>query len=117
MERKPLSTRLLKGHETNSRLGSSSTTSMAGSASRTYFAAVAPPQPPPITTTRRLVLGMKSPFMVDAHPPRRAAPPNSPSPTPALEVPRNSLRVNRVMAAPPSWGTRSRDRLLHAGED
>src|SRR2546427_7174438 len=100
MERRPLSTRLLNGHETNSRLGSRSTTSMPGSSERTYLAAVAPPQPPPITTTRRPLLGMKSPFIVGAHPPRpeSADPPSSPSPRPAPEVLRNSLRVDRFMA-------------------
>src|SRR6266542_1247246 len=98
MERRPLSTRLLNGHETNSRLGSSSTTSMPGSSDRTYFAAVAPPQPPPITTTRRPLLVMKSPFIVGAHPPRpeSADPPNNPKP--AAKVLRNSLRVDRFMA-------------------
>src|SRR5881296_4496032 len=100
MERRPLSTRLLNGHETNSRLGSRSTTSMPGSSERTYLAAVAPPQPPPITTTRRPLLRMKSPFIVGPHPPRpeSADPPSSPSPRPAPEVLRNSLRVDRVMA-------------------
>src|SRR5713101_478147 len=100
MERRPLSTRLLNGHETNSRLGSRSTTSMPGSSDRTYLAAVAPPHPPPITTTRRPLFGMKSPFIVGAHPPRpeSADPPSSPSPRPAPEVLRNSLRVDRFMA-------------------
>src|SRR6266545_4322035 len=98
MERRPLSTRLLNGHETNCRLGSRSTTSMPGSSDRTYFAAVAPPQPPPITTTRRPLLVMKSPFIVGAHPPspESADPPNNPKP--AAEVLRNSLRVDRFMA-------------------
>src|SRR2546428_2085498 len=110
MERRPLSTRLLNGHETNSRLGSRSTTSMPGSSDRTYLAAVAPPQPPPITTTRRPLLGMKSPFIVGAHPPRpvSADPPSSPRPVP--EVLRNSLRVSRVMA-PSSLGETRRDTL------
>src|SRR5438552_6014904 len=100
MERRPLSTRLLNGHETNCRLGSRSTTSMPGSSDRKYFAAVAPPQPPPITTTRRALLVMKSPFIVGAHPPRpeSADPPSKPSPRPAPEVLRKSLRVDRFMA-------------------
>ena len=52
-----LRTRLLNGHEMNSRFGSTRITSTLGSSRRTYFAAVAPPQPPPITTTRGPVLG------------------------------------------------------------
>src|SRR5262245_60554229 len=94
IERTPLRTRLLNGHETNARLGSISPTSMAGSWARTYFAAVAPPQPPPITTARRPDFGMKSPFMDGAHP--RSPPARSAAPDPA--TPRNALRVNRVMA-------------------
>src|SRR5215813_89326 len=85
--RTPLSTRLLKGHETNWRLGSSRTTSIDGSLRRTYLAAVAPPHPPPTTTTRREVLGAKSPFIAVAHPP-----PSRPRPRPAPEVRRNSRR-------------------------
>src|SRR5439155_1503230 len=85
--RTPLSTRLLKGHETNWRLGSSRMTSMVGSPSRTYFAAVAPPHPPPTTTTRRAVFGAKSPFIAVAHPP-----PSRPTPSPIPDVRRNSRR-------------------------
>src|SRR5438552_37074 len=96
IERTPLSTRLLNGHDTNCLLGSSRTTSIDGSASRTYFAAVAPPQPPPTTTTRRPALGAKSPLIAGAHPAAR-----NPNPAPAADVLRNSLRVNRVMTRPP----------------
>src|SRR5947209_23874 len=85
--RTPLSTRLLKGHETNWRLGSSRMTSMDGSPRRTYFAAVAPPHPPPTTTTRRAVFGAKSPFIAVAHPP-----PSRPTPSPIPDVRRNSRR-------------------------
>src|SRR5438093_6615559 len=91
--RTPLSTRLLNGHETNWRLGSSRMTSMAGSPSRTYFAAVAPPHPPPTTTTRRDVLGAKSPFIAVAHPP-----PSRPTPSPTPDVRRNSRRPMPLIA-------------------
>src|SRR3989475_7503813 len=85
--RTPLSTRLLKGHETNWRLGSSRRTSMDGPPRRTSFAAVAPPPPPPTTTTRRAVFGAKSPFIAVAHPP-----PSRPTPSPIPDVRRNSRR-------------------------
>src|SRR2546422_4701822 len=85
IERTPLSTRLLNGHDTKSLLGSSSTTSIDGSARRTYLAAVAPPQPPPITTTRRPGFCAKS-ETVGAHP-------AASRPRPIPDVPRNSLRV------------------------
>src|SRR3982075_1555608 len=88
--RTPARTRLLNGHEMNSRLGSTRITSTLGSARRTYFAAVAPPQPPPITTTRRPVFGAKSPLSAGAQP---AA--SRPSPVP--DAARNSLRVTRVI--------------------
>src|SRR5262245_5065920 len=87
--RTPLSTRLLKGHDTKDRFGSSATTSMAGSSARTYFAAVAPPQPPPVTTTRRDASGMKSPFVEAAHPP------SATTAAPAPATPRNVRRVIR----------------------
>src|SRR5207237_10203623 len=96
IERTPERTRFENGHDTNCWLGSSRTTSIDGSASRKYFAAVAPPQPPPITTTRRPALGAKSPLIAGPHP---AA--TNPSPAPAADVLRNSLRVNRVMTLPP----------------
>src|SRR5262245_9493123 len=130
MDRTPLNTRLLNGHETNSRFGSRSTTSMVGSFSRTYLATVAPPHPPPMTATRGPRFGMMSPFAVLAHPEshERDAPARSPRPAP--DVPRNSLRVDRIVTLPRSAsGTRQRsvvsepgkegsgsDRLLHAGE-
>src|SRR5688572_28507708 len=85
--RTPLRTRLLKGHDTNSLLGSSRMTSIAGSPSRAYLAAVAPPQPPPTTTTRLPVFGAKSPFIAGAHPP------SAPTATPNPVVRRNCLRV------------------------
>jgi len=100
MERRPLSTRLLNGHETNSRLGSSSTTSMPGSSERTYLAAVAPPQPPPITITRRpLRFGARSPgvLVVVGAPPVLAQPARPERATTADEALRNSLRVIRAM--------------------
>src|SRR5712692_2284845 len=89
--RTPLSTRLLNGHETNSRLGSIRITSILGSSSRTYLAAVAPPQPPPMTTTRCPALGAKSPLTVAAHP-ATPAPPSNSRPAPIADVLRNSLR-------------------------
>src|SRR5262245_19759533 len=100
--RTPLRTRLLNGHETNSRFGSRRTTSMLASSRRTYLAAVAPPQPPPITTTRRADLGMKSPLVVMVAQPeaRSPGPPSSPSIAAPPEVLRNVLRVNPVMASP-----------------
>src|SRR5437773_7727012 len=91
IERTPLSTRLLNGHDTNSLFGSSRTTSIDGSASRAYLAAVAPPQPPPITTTRRPGFCAKS----DAVGAQRAASRLSPIP----DVPRKSLRVQSFMRA------------------
>src|SRR6266481_6243358 len=100
MDRTPLSTRLLNGHETKSRLGSRSTTSMVGSLTRTYFATVAPPQPPPMTATRGPRLGMRSPFAVVAHPPNHES--ADPARSPAPEVPRNSLRVDRIVTLPRS---------------
>src|SRR5215475_7617513 len=124
MDRMPLSTRLLNGHETNSRLGSSSTTSMAGSFRRTYLATVAPPHPPPMTATRGPRLGMMSPFAVVAQPPSQesADPARRPRPTP--DVSRNSLRVDCIVA--PSFSERDSaegrragsgaDRLLDPGE-
>src|SRR5438445_12912331 len=66
MERTPLSTRLLNGHETNLVLGSMRITSSEGSSIRTYLAAVAPPQPPPITITRRPEVGARSAGVVVA---------------------------------------------------
>src|SRR5438552_15395019 len=89
MVRTPLSTRLLKGHDTKDVFGSSRMTSIDGSPSRTYFAAVAPPQPPPITTTRLPVFGAKSPFVV-------AHPPNAPTATPIPVVGGNCLRVTLI---------------------
>src|SRR6266850_278316 len=91
IERTPLSTRLLNGHDTNSLFGSSKTTSIDGSASRTYLAAVAPPQPPPITTTRRPGFCAKSETL-GAHP-------AASRPRPIPDVPRNSLRVQSLMRA------------------
>src|SRR5213593_3701943 len=91
--RTPLSTRLLNGHETNWRLGSSRMTSMDGSLRRTYFAAVAPPHPPPTTTTRRDVLGAKSPFIAVAQPP-----PSKPILSPTPDVRRNSRRPSVFIA-------------------
>src|SRR5262249_14618845 len=76
------------------------TTSMAGSFRRTYLATVAPPHPPPTTTTRGPRLGMMSPFAVVAQPPSHETedPTSSPSPTP--DVPRNFLRVDRIVTSP-----------------
>src|SRR2546427_9576716 len=74
--RTPLSTRLLKGHETNWRLGSSRMTSMDGAPRRTYFAAGAPPPPPPTTTTPRAVFRAETPFIAVAHPPPSRATPH-----------------------------------------
>src|SRR5882762_8086566 len=91
IERTPLSTRLLKGHDTNSLFGSSRTTSIEGSASRTYLAAVAPPQPPPITTTRRAGFCAKS-ETVGAHP-------AASRPRPIPDVPRKFLRVQVLIPA------------------
>src|SRR5262245_35610364 len=99
MLRTPLSTRLLKGHEMNSRLGSRRTTSMVGSYRRTYLAAVAPPQPPPTTTTRR----SPRPSVV-AQPPMPAARALA---APALEIPRKALRVRSVVMADPPLRRRS----------
>src|SRR5438094_6544943 len=88
MERTPLSTRLLNGHDTNPLFGSSRTTSIDGSASRTYLAAVAPPQPPPITTTRRPGFCAKSETL--------GAQPAASRPRPIPDVPRKSLRVQFI---------------------
>src|SRR5437773_438368 len=90
MVRTPLSTRLLKGHDTNDVFGSSRMTSIDGSPSRTYFAAVEPPQPPPITTTRLPVFGAKSPRIAGAHAP------SAPAATPSPVVRRNCLRVTLI---------------------
>src|SRR5438874_9170556 len=93
IERTPLSTRLLNGHETNSLVGSSRTTSIDGSARRTYLAAVAPPHPPPMTTTRRPGFCAKSETLGAQPAPR--------SPSPAQDdARRNSLRVDSFI--PPS---------------
>src|SRR2546428_6910179 len=92
IERPPLSTRLLNGHDTNSLFGSSRTTSIDGSARRTYLAAVAPPQPPPITTTRRPGFWAKSETV--------GAQPDASRPSPIPVVPRKSLRVQSI---PSSW--------------
>src|SRR6267142_5603207 len=91
IERTPLSTRLLNGHDTNSLFGSSRTTSIDGSARRTYLAAVAPPQPPPITTTRRPGFCAKSETL--------GAQPAASRPRPIPDVPRKSLRVQFIMSS------------------
>src|SRR5262245_40997252 len=96
MDRTPLSTRLLNGQEMKSRLGSTRTTSMVGSFNRTYLATVAPPHPPPMTATRGPRLGMMSPFAVVAHPESHDSDVPARSPRPAPDVPRNSLRVDRM---------------------
>src|SRR5713226_6680767 len=101
IDRTPERTRLLNGHDTNCRFGSSRTTSIDGSARRTYFAAVAPPQPPPITTTRRAVFGAKSPLSAGAQP-------AAISPSPVPDVARNSLRVNRFIAPSADCGPTAR---------
>src|SRR5262245_1253511 len=90
--RTPLSTRLLKGQETNRSFGSSNTTSIEGSLNLRYLAAEAPPQPPPMTTTRRPLLGATSPVMGAAQPAARR-------PRPVPEVRRKSLRVTVTMAS------------------
>src|SRR6266850_4535334 len=93
MPRAPLSTRLLKGQETNFLFGSSRITSIVGSARRTYLAAVAPPQPPPTTTTRRPLATSVSPRNI-AQPSRPAT---ASTPPPAPEAFRNCRRVIRVI--------------------
>src|SRR6266446_3801854 len=93
IDRTPLSTRLLNGHDTNCRFGSSRTASIDGSARRTYLAAVAPPHPPPITTTRRPVFWAKSETV--------GAQPAASSASPVPEVRRNSLRVDAFIRPSP----------------
>src|SRR5262245_20475256 len=93
----PLRTKLLNGHDTNVRLGSSKMTSIDGSWRRTYFAAVAPPQPPPTTTTRRAGFRARSP-LPEAAQPARTPPAPAPNPTPAADTRKKSLRVNSVIA-------------------
>src|SRR2546422_507128 len=93
IDRTPLSTRLLNGHDTNCRFGSSRTTSIDGSARRTYLAAGAPPHPPPITTTRRPVFWAKSETV--------GAQPAASRPSPVPEVRRNSLRVDAIIRRAP----------------
>src|SRR5260370_4643159 len=92
-DRRPLSRRLLNGHDRNCRFGSSGTTSIDGSARRTYLAAVAPPHPPPITTTRRPLFWAKSETV--------GAQPAASSASPVPEVRRNSLRVDAFIRPSP----------------
>src|SRR4029434_3976491 len=106
MLRTPLRTRLLRGQETNRRLGSSRTTSMVGSAIRTYLAAVAPPHPPPTTTTRRPRLASSSPVLLaqPASPAVATTTPlddlrNSRRVTPPMPIP--STRLRQIAFAPP----------------
>src|SRR5260370_20807125 len=102
IERTPLSTRLLSGHETNLVLGSIRITSSEGSSIRTYLAAVAPPQPPPITITRRPEVGARSDGVdvaVRAALPAQPANPEAATAAP-LEALRQSLRLLRAMTYP-----------------
>src|SRR5215475_3569204 len=96
IDRTPLSTRLLNGQEMKSRFGSRRTTSIVGSFNRTYLATVAPPHPPPMTATRGPRLGMMSPLAVLAHPGNHERDAPARSPRPAPDLPRNSLRVDRM---------------------